>query len=53
MIAARLGKTSVYRVLVPKWSFAPTSGDGAGKHGGGPIAPAWRLYICLQTPKLP
>ena len=27
-------QTIVYRVHQPKWSFAPTSGAGAGTHGG-------------------
>lgn len=29
-----IAKTNVYRVHQPKWSFAPTSGAGAGTHGG-------------------
>lgn len=27
-------ETVAYRVHVPKWAFAPTSGAGAGEHGG-------------------
>jgi RES domain-containing protein len=50
MIATRLKETAAYRVLVPKWSFAPTSGEGAGKHGGRANRPCLdALYLSLDA----
>lgn len=38
-----------YRVHAPKWSFAPTSGAGAGKHGGRANRPGIdALYLSLD-----
>lgn len=38
-----------YRVHDPKWSFAPTSGAGAGKHGGRANRPGVNaLYLSLE-----
>jgi len=34
MILTDLGDIVAYRMLVPKWAIAPTSGAGAGRHGG-------------------
>jgi RES domain-containing protein len=34
MIFTALNQTMVYRMHVPKWAVAPTSGAGAGMHGG-------------------
>ncbi|MBZ5876655.1 RES family NAD+ phosphorylase [Chromohalobacter israelensis] len=42
-------ETGAYRVHVPRWAFAPTSGAGAGEHGGRlnrPGVPA--LYLALE-----
>lgn len=42
-------KTIVYRVHQPKWSFAPTSGAGAGTHGGRANRPGVNaLYLSLE-----
>ncbi|MEM5314254.1 RES family NAD+ phosphorylase [Paraburkholderia sp. JHI869] len=34
MILSDLSGITAYRMLVPKWAVAPTSGAGAGRHGG-------------------
>ncbi|CAH2810015.1 MAG: hypothetical protein CBARDCOR_6738 [uncultured Caballeronia sp.] len=34
MILTRLSQVTAYRMHVPKWSVSPTSGAGAGTHGG-------------------
>jgi RES domain-containing protein len=34
MIVKALSKVTAYRMHVPKWAVAPTSGAGAGRHGG-------------------
>lgn len=34
MIFSNLSQVTAYRVHVPKWAVAPTSGAGAGTHGG-------------------
>lgn len=34
MNQTRLDNSTAYRMLVPKWAVAPTSGAGAAKHGG-------------------
>ncbi|CAD6563290.1 RES family NAD+ phosphorylase [Paraburkholderia sabiae] len=34
MIVKALSKLTAYRMHVPKWAVAPTSGTGAGRHGG-------------------
>jgi RES domain-containing protein len=42
-------ETTAYRVHVPKWAYAPTSGAGAAEHGGRlnrPGVPA--LYLALE-----
>jgi RES domain-containing protein len=50
MIVTRLQKTAAYRMLVPKWSVAPTSGEGAAKHGGRANRPGVEaLYLSLDT----
>ena len=41
---------AAYRVHVPRWAYAPTSGDGAAEHGGRlnrPGLPA--LYLALDA----
>jgi RES domain-containing protein len=41
--------TVAYRVHDPKWSFAPTSGAGAGKYGGRANRPGVNaLYLSLE-----
>lgn len=48
MILAPL-ESAAYRVHQPKWSFAPTSGAGAGGHGGRANRPGVNaLYLSLQ-----
>lgn len=34
MILKGFSEVTAYRMHVPKWSVAPTSGAGAGRHGG-------------------
>lgn len=34
MILTELAGVTAYRMLAPKWAVAPTSGAGAGQHGG-------------------
>ena len=49
MIATRLVKTTAYRVFVPRWAYAPTSGEGAAKHGGRVNRPGLEaLYLSLD-----
>jgi len=41
--------TVAYRVHNPKWAFAPTSGAGAGKHGGRANRPGVNaIYLSLE-----
>ena len=41
--------TVAYRVHDPKWAFAPTSGAGAGKHGGRANRPGVNaIYLSLE-----
>lgn len=48
MILSRLDCVA-YRVHDPKWSYAPTSGAGAGKHGGRANRPGVNaLYLSLE-----
>ena len=48
MIVIALDKVA-YRVHDPKWSFAPTSGAGAGKYGGRANRPGINaLYLSLE-----
>jgi RES domain-containing protein len=43
-------QTTAYRVLIPKWSHAPTSGAGAALHGGRVNRPGIEaLYLSLDT----
>jgi RES domain-containing protein len=42
-------ETIAYRIHDPKWAFAPTSGAGAGKHGGRVNRPGVNaLYLSLK-----
>ena len=48
MILTRLDCVA-YRVHDPKWSYAPASGDGAGRHGGRANRPGVNaLYLSLE-----
>jgi RES domain-containing protein len=50
MIFAALVQTATYRMHIPKWAVAPTSGAGAAAHGGRanrPGVPA--LYLALDS----
>jgi RES domain-containing protein len=50
MILTALGPVTAYRMHVPRWASAPTSGAGAAAHGGRanrPGTPA--LYVALET----
>ncbi|MBB5547645.1 RES family NAD+ phosphorylase [Paraburkholderia fungorum] len=41
---------TAYRVLSPKWAFQPTSGRGAGTHGGRANRPGVdAIYLSLDT----
>jgi RES domain-containing protein len=41
--------TTAYRVHDPRWAFAPTSGAGAGTHGGRANRPGIHaLYLSLE-----
>lgn len=43
--------TVAYRALTPKWGHAPTSGAGAGQHGGRANRPGVEaLYLSLELP---
>jgi RES domain-containing protein len=49
MILTELGPVTAYRMHVPRWATAPTSGTGAAAHGGRanrPGTPA--LYLALE-----
>lgn len=50
MILTALDLTEAYRMHVPKWAVAPTSGAGAAKHGGRVNRPGVAaLYLCLDS----
>ena len=45
-----LSDVTVYRMHVPRWAVAPTSGAGAGKHGGRTNRPGVdALYLAMET----
>jgi RES domain-containing protein len=45
-----LADVTVYRMHVPRWAVAPTSGEGAGKHGGRANRPGLdALYLAMET----
>lgn len=45
-----LAGITAYRMHVPKWAVAPTSGAGAAKHGGRANRPGLEaLYLALET----
>ena len=45
-----LADVTAYRMHVPKWAVAPTSGVGAAKHGGRANRPGVEaLYLALET----
>lgn len=45
-----LADVTAYRMHVPRWAVAPTSGAGAGKHGGRVNRPGVdALYLALET----
>ncbi|WP_366145778.1 RES domain-containing protein [Polaromonas sp.] len=45
-----LADVTAYRMHVPRWAVAPTSGAGAGKHGGRANRPGVdALYLALET----
>ena len=45
-----LADVTVYRMHVPRWAVAPTSGAGAGKHGGRANRPGVdALYLAMET----
>ena len=49
MILTRLFNLTVYRMHLPKWAVAPTSGDGAARHGGRANRPGVSaLYLALD-----
>lgn len=44
-----LTNATVYRIHVPRWAVAPTSGAGAGKHGGRANRPGVEaLYLAME-----
>ena len=46
-----LTDVTAYRMHAPKWAVAPTSGAGAGKHGGRANRPGVdAIYLALETP---
>jgi RES domain-containing protein len=50
MKLTELAEATVYRNHVPRWAVAPTSGAGAGKHGGRVNRPGVEaLYLALET----
>ena len=50
MILTELGPVSAYRMHVPKWAVAPTSGAGAARHGGRANQPGIEaLYLALES----
>lgn len=49
MIVVDLGPTVAYRVHSPRWASAPTSGEGAARHGGRANRPGISaLYLALE-----
>lgn len=45
-----LADVTAYRMHVPRWAVAPTSGAGAAKHGGRANRPGVdALYLALET----
>lgn len=45
-----LTDTTVYRMHMPRWAVAPTSGAGAGAHGGRANRPGVEaLYLAMET----
>ena len=45
-----LEDVTVYRMHVPRWAVAPTSGAGAGKHGGRVNRSGLdALYLAMET----
>ena len=45
-----LTDATVYRMHVPRWAVAPTSGAGAAKHGGRANRPGvTALYLAMET----
>lgn len=50
MILTNITDLTVYRMMVPKWSVAPTSGAGAARHGGRANRPGIEaLYVALEA----
>jgi RES domain-containing protein len=50
MILTRLQTVTAYRMHVPKWAVAPTSGAGAARHGGRANRPGVAaLYLALDV----
>jgi RES domain-containing protein len=49
MILTQLENLSAYRMHLPRWAVAPTSGAGAAKHGGRVNRPGVAaLYLALD-----
>ena len=49
MIVAPLGPITAYRMHTPRWAGTPTSGAGAGVHGGRANRPGTdALYLALD-----
>ena len=50
MILTTLDQVPAYRMHIPKWAVAPTSGVGAAAHGGRANRPGVAaLYLALDT----
>jgi RES domain-containing protein len=50
MILTRLDALTAYRMHIPKWAVAPTSGAGAAQHGGRVNRPGvTALYLALEV----
>ncbi|TXG86935.1 MAG: RES domain-containing protein [Thermomicrobiales bacterium] len=50
MIQTTLDSVTAYRIHCPKWAFAPTSGEGAARHGGRVNRPGVAaLYLALDA----
>jgi len=50
MILTRLDNLTAYRMHLPKWAVAPTSGAGAARHGGRANRPdVGALYLSLDV----
>lgn len=50
MILTRLDNLTAYRMHLPKWAVAPTSGTGAARHGGRANRPGVAaLYLALDV----